>query len=184
MREGFYVYWRSLFHDIPHELYLAGLMILIVLSVILVGMKGIRSGIRYSLGVLLAEYIALVYSSTVFFRAIRNRSDYDFTPFWSYAAYMNGKEPNALVENLANVIVFIPVGLLLGVAFRGVSWIKVLGIGCGTSVGIEMLQLIMKRGFCELDDVMHNTLGCLIGYGIYRLMYMCVISKTKRIYGK
>lgn len=182
MREGFYGYWRSLFHDIPHELYLAGLVILIVLSVILIGLKGFRSGFRCSLGVLLAEYIALVYCSTVFFRAIRNHSDYDFTPFWSYAAYMNGKEPNALVENLANVIVFIPVGLLLGVAYRGVSWIKVLGIGCGTSVGIEMLQLIMKRGFCELDDVMHNTLGCLIGYGVYRLIYMCVNSKKKDIY--
>lgn len=182
MEEGFFCYWSSLVNDIPHGLYIAGLVILVVLSVILIGLKGFRSAIRYSSGVLLAEYIALVYSSTVFFRAIRNRSDYDFTPFWSYAAYMNGKEPNALVENLANVIVFIPVGLLLGVAFRGVSWMKVLGIGCGISVGIEILQLLFKRGFCELDDVMHNTLGCLIGYGVYRLIYMCVNSKKKDIY--
>jgi len=28
----------------------------------------------------------------------------------------------------------------------------------------------LKRGFCEVDDVMHNSLGCLIGYGIYKLV--------------
>lgn len=26
------------------------------------------------------------------------------------------------------------------------------------------------KGFSELDDVMHNTLGCMIGYGIYSLV--------------
>lgn len=183
MREGFYGYWRSLFHDIPHELYLAGLVILIVLSVILISLKGFRRGIRYSLGILLTEYISLIYCSTVFFRAVRNRCDYDFTPFWSYAAYMNGREPNVLVENLANVMVFFPVGLLLGLTFQGMSWVKALGIGCCISLGIEILQLILKRGFCELDDVMHNTLGCVMGFGIYRLIYMCA-SKKKRVYGK
>lgn len=24
------------------------------------------------------------------------------------------------------------------------------------------------KGFSEIDDVIHNTLGCMIGYGIYK----------------
>ena len=43
-------------------------------------------------------------------------------------------------------------------------------IGGGTSVSIETMQFFLKRGFSEVDDVMHNKMGCLIGYGIYKLL--------------
>lgn len=32
---------------------------------------------------------------------------------------------------------------------------------------IEMLQFVFKKGYAEFDDVFHNALGCLIGYGVY-----------------
>ena len=84
---------------------------------------------------------------------------YDFHPFWSHS------RPDLLIENIMNVIVFIPVGLLLGslLKVKG-SCLIVLLIGCGISVTIESLQFFLMRGFSELDDVMHNTLGCLIGW--------------------
>jgi glycopeptide antibiotics resistance protein len=44
------------------------------------------------------------------------------------------------------------------------TWWKALLIGCGISVTIEALQFFLMRGFSELDDVMHNTVGCLIGW--------------------
>ena len=40
-------------------------------------------------------------------------------------------------------------------------------VGAGISVMIELLQLIFKRGLCEVDDVIHNVLGCMVGYGVY-----------------
>lgn len=49
--------------------------------------------------------------------------------------------------------------------------------GCLVSVAIEVLQFFTQRGLCELDDVIHNTLGVVIGYGVYK-----VISKVKRYY--
>lgn len=63
-----------------------------------------------------------------------------------------------------NVVVFIPVGLLLGIALKQMTWWKALLIGCSISVIIESLQFLFKRGFSEVDDVMHNTVGCLIGW--------------------
>lgn len=42
------------------------------------------------------------------------------------------------------------------------SWLIVTIIGCGISVSIEALQFFFMRGFLELDDVKHNTVGCLI----------------------
>ena len=71
-----------------------------------------------------------------------------------------------LHEVVMNVAVFVPIGVLLGQIFKGMVWWKVLIPGVCVSVIIELLQLILMRGLCETDDVLHNTLGCLIGIGI------------------
>ena len=42
---------------------------------------------------------------------------------------------------------------------------------------IEALQFFFMRGFSELDDVMHNTLGCLIGFGF--MIILRIIFKTR-----
>ena len=36
--------------------------------------------------------------------------------------------------------------------------------GTGISVTIEALQFYFMKGFSEVDDVMHNTFGCILGY--------------------
>ena len=43
--------------------------------------------------------------------------------------------------------------------------------GLFLSFAIESLQFVLKKGLAETDDIIHNTLGCLIGYGIYTLFY-------------
>lgn len=64
-----------------------------------------------------------------------------------------------------NVIVFIPVGIILGslLKVKG-SWLVALLIGCSISITIEALQFWFMKGFSEVDDVMHNTVGCILGY--------------------
>jgi len=64
-------------------------------------------------------------------------------------------------------VVFIPIGLLLGCAFKQMTWWKALLIGCSISITVEALQFWFMKGFSEVDDVMHNTVGCFIGYGIF-----------------
>lgn len=63
---------------------------------------------------------------------------------------------------LANVIMFLPVGVLAGRIWR---W-RGLWVAAGLSVGIEILQLITARGLCEFDDIFHNMIGAVIGIGI------------------
>ena len=67
-----------------------------------------------------------------------------------------------------NVIVFIPIGLLLGCAFKQTTWWKALLIGCSISVTIEALQFWFMKGFSELDDVMHNTWDALLDLAFIR----------------
>ena len=169
MKADFLVYWHSLWNDIPIWVYEAGILVLLAGSVICLSTCGIRKGLRYSLGLLLIEYVLLIYCSTVFFRNT-GKLQYDFMPFWSYRDYFNGVDKGLLAENIMNMVVFVPVGLLAGAAFRSMSWKKVMVIGLCLSVGIEVMQFVFRKGFSEVDDVMHNTVGCLIGYGIMTIL--------------
>lgn len=170
-------YCNWLFGSVPHEMYMMLSIILCVGTAILFGVFGVRKGLRYSLGLLLVEYVFLLLESTVFLRSSGAARDYCLIPFWSYQSYFRGEDEWLLPENIMNVAVFIPVGLLLGLIFRPMSWVKFMAIGACLSVGIELMQFVLKRGFAEFDDVMHNTAGCLIGYGIYILLSV----STKRL---
>ena len=65
-----------------------------------------------------------------------------------------------------NVVVFIPYGFLLGCSFGRMKWWRVFPIGLLTSVIIETIQYVFMRGFADFDDVFHNMLGCMIGWGM------------------
>lgn len=147
---------------------------------------GKERGFRYSMVMLLFGYIFLLFSSTVFFRIASDTPQYNFVPFWSYVAAYNGEE-ELVSENLLNVVVFIPIGLLVGLLIKGPlysrSWMITLLIGLSLSLCIETLQFVLKKGFSEIDDVIHNTIGFFIGGILWTLFgrYRCKSQKTKRI---
>ena len=161
MGEELRIYCLRLIDEVPPEAYEWALLISVVGVLLLIGLFGLKRGGRYFFILLLIEYVGLIYSSTVFFRHVLKKRAFEFTPFWSY------NKPELIAENLMNVVIFIPVGALAGVALRRMTWKKVLMIGLCLSVGIEVLQFVFMKGFSEVDDVMHNTIGCLIGYGLY-----------------
>ena len=164
MREQFRQYIINLYQDIPQEVYEGLLSIFCVGTVLLLVWKGFKTGLRYSVFLLLVEYVFLLFCSTVIFRTPGETRHYDFHPFWSY------DRPELLIENIMNVIVFIPVGMILGSLLRVKgSWLVALLIGCSISVTIESLQFFFLRGFSEVDDVIHNMVGCLIGFGVYAI---------------
>ena len=60
---------------------------------------------------------------------------------------------------MANILLFIPLGIFVGDLWK---W-KGLLVGVGLTVSIELFQLISRRGLFEFDDIIHNTLGTVIG---------------------
>lgn len=105
--------------------------------------------------------------TTVLSRETGGTFNYNFQLFWSYSQDSEVTHYNFWL-NTRNVILFLPLGLLLPIAFSRIKWWTVFLIGLFYSVCIEVLQLVLKRGYCELDDVFHNTLGCILGYLIMK----------------
>ena len=140
----------------------------LLIAILLIIMKGLDIR-RTVMGTLLAECIFIIFCSTVIFRETLPEPHSNFMPFWSYQAIWEGDDM-CLVEVLLNVILFIPVGFL-ACGFRRMNrWWRVVFLGCLISCSIEGLQLWLQRELCELDDVFHNTLGVIVGYGFYRVM--------------
>ena len=68
------------------------------------------------------------------------------------------------VQYLLNILFFIPYGLLIP---WKENWKRVFVTALVLSISIELSQYIFNLGWCEVDDVISNTLGALIGYGIW-----------------
>ena len=160
MREEFILYLERLIHHIPNYVFI-GLLLTFFLGVVWVVLRKKDERWHFISQFALAEYIVFLFSSTVIFRDVKEVRRLKFIPFWSYG------QPDMLVQIMMNVVVFVPIGFLLGFANNRLMWWHVLLIGAAISMSIELLQLVFKRGFFELDDMIHNVLGCLIGYGIY-----------------
>lgn len=67
-----------------------------------------------------------------------------------------------------NILLFIPLGYLVPYTFSFFRrlW-KIFFLGLGASLFIESMQLITHLGWFDASDLLHNTLGALVGYGVY-----------------
>lgn len=77
------------------------------------------------------------------------------------------------VYALENIILFIPFGFFLpslSKTLRKFHWCILLGL-LG-SFAIEGIQFITKRGYSELDDILNNFAGTIIGYLFFGLLYV------------
>ena len=109
-----------------------------------------------SLGLLIG-YSFLILAETVLIRKPFVGEHIQLEFFWSWRAWSVQRS-----QIIANVIMFVPVGVLVGWIWR---W-RGLWVAAGLSAGIEILQLITARGLCEFDDVIHNCVGAAIGIGV------------------
>lgn len=73
-----------------------------------------------------------------------------------------------LLKNvLGNIAVFVPMGILLPVIYKKLSIKKTVVIGFFVSLTIELAQFIIGLGICDIDDLITNTIGVLLGALIY-----------------
>lgn len=92
----------------------------------------------------------------------------ELIPFHSYRAVIAGENREILRSNFMNVILFYPGGLLVCELLPR-SWgqarriILVAVLFALVSVGIEFCQYHFALGQAEVDDVIHNALGALVG---------------------
>ena len=129
---------------------------------------------------LIAFYLSFVATITVIARIPSHLAQYQLTVFWTYRAIANG-DTHYCAEIFWNIILFIPIGFLIMLLLTNRHrWLTTLISGFLLSVAIELIQLSFHRGLFEFDDMIHNTLGTVIGIGAFAFVEFL----GKRIAGK
>lgn len=91
---------------------------------------------------------------------------YDHVDWVFLSRWFDNNEQKAFY--LANVVMFIPFGILLPMLGKPMHHILIAApIAAACSIGIEAAQLKYHLGACQLDDVLLNTFGFLIGFLVY-----------------
>lgn len=124
---------------------------------------------------LITAYLTLIFSLTIIARTPTEHK-YELMLFWSYIEICRGNTI-FIYENILNVLMLMPLGVLLPIGFEQITYKQAALSGFLVSLIIEVMQLLTRRGLFEFDDILHNTLGCLLGYAIYKLIKTNLIDK-------
>ncbi|MDO4649269.1 MAG: VanZ family protein [Eubacteriales bacterium] len=83
-----------------------------------------------------------------------------------------------IVNIFGNIAAFLPFGMFLPFFFGNLrkGWIVTLS-GCCFSLIVELIQLITRVGCFDVDDIILNTTGALVGYVLFT-----VADKIRRSY--
>lgn len=119
---------------------------------------------------LLIDYLFIFLSVAIIHRPVSQYSRINLIPFHTYRFGLSK-------QIKANILAFIPIGILLQKKWIGVFF----------SLFIELLQLLFRKGLCDIDDLINNMLGLCVGAFIdyafkkgFRLLEMRLISKKRK----
>lgn len=116
-----------------------------------------------------------VFFSAGFGREERAEYRYNLTLFQEIGRYYGlgmrtGSWRLFLINVIGNICVFVPFGWFLPVLFEKCrKWFSVLLFSLELSLAVEVVQLITKVGCFDVDDLLLNTMGGIMGYLMYKL---------------
>lgn len=130
----------------------------------------------------IAAYTAIITYLMLFWRRDIKHDGYlyNLRPFKSIGDYLETYiRHNAFgifaVNILGNIVMFVPFGILLGVLFN-FKFIKSVVIFEVGLLVFETAQLISRRGVFDIDDIILNTIGFLLGY-----ITVVIINNFRRV---
>lgn len=133
-------------------------------------------GTQLLLWFLVAVYFAMMLSITLFSREPGSRTGVDLKLFETWG---NQCLPDRYF--VENILLFLPFGCFLPIVWPQAENVLALALSaCMISIGIEMAQYITGRGYSQLDDIVTNTTGAVIGYLLFFIAAKIIRLSRKR----
>lgn len=152
---------------------------LVVLSIVtLLILNKERWTIEEKIGrIVIWSYLYLIFLFTFLSRSTNPGYKYKLLPFWSYQYIATTHDLNIVLEVMVNSLMFVPMGILVPWTYRNYlhedqrKELKIIILfGLIVSVSVECIQLLTRTGYFEWDDIVHNMIGLIVGYGFYLWM--------------
>ena len=95
--------------------------------------------------------------------------------------YIDGYRNLSVLNLLGNLALFVPMGMALPCLSRKLNrfW-KVTLTVLGMVVVVELVQGLLRVGSIDIDDIIFNVVGAMVGYGIIVIPF--INKLLKRIY--
>lgn len=108
------------------------------------------------------------WSPDVFWQGLSHANFTFFKTIRMYIEYWG--RINSFENLIGNIVIFIPYGLLLPLVWRkGNSCFSFLLSALVFILGVELVQMWTNFGAFDVDDILLNLLGALLGYFVYSL---------------
>ena len=123
---------------------------------------------------LFGAYSVFIVYYTLLSRNVGETHRIELRFMWAYQEIFAGDPAwkEDIWYNIGNIVFFVPFGFF----HPKKNWRAILISSAVFSLLIEIIQYVGCLGLCELDDLICNSLGALIGFWIYQL--------AKKIYQK
>lgn len=134
------------------------------------GKKAFPDG-KASVLFLLVCYLAALWSAAVLQEPVSDVPQWNFQLFAAWRLAWSSFYRYAWVPILLRFIMYLPLGVILpflAKPFR--KWYAVLGTGLGLSLAVEITQYLTRRGAADVDDLLANTLGVMVGFCLTMLV--------------
>jgi glycopeptide antibiotics resistance protein len=104
----------------------------------------------------------------------------NLVPFRVFQETWDMPQPKKIAQTIANIVMFIPLGIMLPTAFRGMRyfWKTALSLTL-FSLAIETAQYFTGRS-ADIDDLMLNASGGILGYLAFFIISKLVRKKRSR----
>jgi glycopeptide antibiotics resistance protein len=104
----------------------------------------------------------------------------NFVPFTTIVPYLLGFKGWIIagVNLVGNIALLVPIGLLVPFVYRSMTWKASLVLGVAAGLCIEVMQTVLRVGIFDIDDVILNALGVMIGYAAFALLAQWIHSRS------
>ena len=156
-----------------------------VAILVMLNRKRRRDGTHFPKGQAVAVLLLLCYLGGLAAITFIDRMDgmqggVQLHPFLAFREAWNSFTVQVWLNPLLNIAMFLPLGVLLPLAAKPFRrWYWMLAAGAGTSLVIEVLQYILGRGQADVDDLICNTLGAMLGYCLCMLFVSLARKRWK-----
>lgn len=134
-------------------------------------------------GILLFSLSCLFFVYLAILRRTPHEVTAELMPLWSYRATVSGEYGiDVYAQIIENIAIFVPVGFFWPFALgeEKSSFRSAFLFGFALSFFAEACQYIFSLGVCETDDLINNTVGALVGFGLWYAMTAKTARKGRR----
>ena len=166
----------TLFNEFPFIFVLrVGISAVLLFTLVSLGLvlykHSIINKIQRNSIILLSSYTVALLYFTVFGRYSQSYYRYEIDVFASYRKLFENFDTYVFKQIILNLLMLIPVGFLLCVIIKSkFKYLWAMVISFILTVLVEVLQFVSRCGTFEVDDLINNMIGAVIGIAIYAVL--------------